>query len=154
MRVTIQPGTYYLGDPCYSVPQSMWDGLLAQTDYFNKPVGTVNGHTVIAFHTAYGDGDYPLYDGSARYVGSLPVDAGLIGLVAADLVGPNAPEGTVEVQFGTQTVATWADGDMSFGSYNVDTTDEADEVCASCGSEDHMDGECYDPEFNDDEMEF
>lgn len=74
--VHIPAGRYFLGDPCYAVPDDLWLPLLESCDYFNAPVGNVAGFRVVAFSTAYGDGEYLDNEGH-RY----PVDAGLIGVV-------------------------------------------------------------------------
>jgi hypothetical protein len=86
--VTVPAGTYFLGDPCYSVPGHEWDGLLKATNFFEKPAGHLSdGSTqVVAFSTAWGDGIYEGNDGN-KY----PVDAGLIGLV------PVTPETEAEL---------------------------------------------------------
>lgn len=76
--VTMPAGTYFVGDPCYAVPDEDWNDLLDSNDVFEgSPVGTLpNGNNVTAFHTAFGDGVY--YD---QYGNSYPVDAGLLGVV-------------------------------------------------------------------------
>ena len=75
ITVTAPAGEYFLGDPCYAVPQDDWMPLLQDAKYFDNPTGTVNGYTVIGFNTAYGDGSYRGTDGF-----DYGVDAGLIGL--------------------------------------------------------------------------
>jgi hypothetical protein len=59
--VTVPAGTYFLGDPCYSVPGHEWQDLLKVTNFFEKPAGHLSdGSTqVVAFSTAWGDGVYP-----------------------------------------------------------------------------------------------
>jgi len=83
---TLPAGKYYIGDPCYAFPNEgeyfeKWDEILGITDFFHKPKGIIDGHIVIAFNTYWGDGEYLDQDFN-RY----PVDAGLIGAVAAELV--------------------------------------------------------------------
>lgn len=75
-KVTAPAGEYFVGDPCYAVPEKDWSDLLASCDYFmDSPVGTVGEHEVLAFSTAHGDGVYTGNDGRAY-----PVDSGMIGL--------------------------------------------------------------------------
>ena len=78
IRVEVPAGTYFLGDPCYAVPDELWIPLLESCDYFNinDPVGTINGYSVLGFGTRYGDGVY-----KDQYGNTYGVDAGLIGLV-------------------------------------------------------------------------
>lgn len=76
-------GEYYIGDPCYALQnegknQDQWDDVLEQTDFFSKPVATLNGKKLCAFSTAYGDGAYSGSDGF-----EYGVDAGLLGAVPA-----------------------------------------------------------------------
>lgn len=80
--LTVTPGRYFLGDPCYAVTrQNDWVALLESCRYFEEPVGTLNGTQVAAFGTAYGDGFYQDRDGYGY-----PVDAGLIGLTPVGLI--------------------------------------------------------------------
>jgi hypothetical protein len=73
----IPAGTYFVGDPCYSFDKK-WDGILEQTDFFEKPVALDESGKpfAVAFNTAYGDGTY-----LDRHGRSYLVDAGLLGLV-------------------------------------------------------------------------
>lgn len=95
--ITMPAGRYWLGDPCYSVPDDRWMEWL-KAARFDEPDGRrfllaeLDGYPVMAIGTAHGDGEYPGSDGF-----SYPVDAGLIGLVPVELV----PEG--ETPFGART---------------------------------------------------
>ena len=77
--VEVPAGTYFLGDPCYAVPDSEWDGLLARTGFFrDSPVGTlIDGAEVVVFHPDGGDNTQDQH--GKMYA----ADAGLIGLVPA-----------------------------------------------------------------------
>jgi len=117
---TVAPGKYYLGDPCYVVPDDKWMDLLESCDYFNKPTGFVvigeNQYSVHAFSTAYGDG---CYDGSNNF--DYGVDSGLIGLVpVAVCPDPNLRLVTI-IEFDVDTVVTCHYGKMDFGSVTIDT---------------------------------
>lgn len=93
-KVIAPAGTYWVGDPCYSVPDDRWMEWLEAAEYDHPDRGDapliaeLDGLTVVGVSTAYGDGDYPSY--------SLPekgrkikfwVDAGMIGLVPAVVMG-------------------------------------------------------------------
>ena len=78
--ISMEPGWYMIGDPCYVVPSDDWVPLLEKSDYFRKPVGTTpDGKYVVAFGTEYGDGIYSDNEGNAY-----SVDAGIIGIVNVD----------------------------------------------------------------------
>jgi hypothetical protein len=123
--VEVPAGSYYLGDPCYTVPDRLWGEVLESCDYFSDPVGVVRGHHVLAFSTKYGDGTY--HDEAGN---SYPVDAGLIGLVPVALV-EEQEKGEVErskcsriVTF-TKPVQCWADdGTLHFGNITIETGEE------------------------------
>ncbi len=122
-KVTVPAGTYWLGDPCYAVPQDLWMTLLDSCDYFtDNPVGTVTGsdgrqYHVLGFSTAYGDGCYEDQHGN-----EYPVDAGMIGLTPVGLV-ESYPHGCKLVEFTEDTLCTWYEGVMKFGSYKINTKD-------------------------------
>lgn len=84
---TCKVGTYWIGDPCYVFPndgdkEHYWMDLLNQADYFNTPCEvTIDGITVIAGSTCYGDGLYMGND-SVGYA----VDAGLLGIIPLETV--------------------------------------------------------------------
>ena len=85
--IQIPKGRYFLGDPCYAVPNDQWIPWLDRCDFMNEessPIfnNKIFGHTVAAFNTVLGDGTY--YDQMGR---DYSVDAGLIGATSVDLVG-------------------------------------------------------------------
>ena len=116
--VTVEPGKYWLGDPCYTVQDDLWVELLQSCDYFNQPIGTVNGFQVLAFQTKWGDGVYKGSDGH-----EYPVDAGLIGLVPVALA-PDSPDGDRIVEFTRPTDCTDDDGVLTFGTITINTAKE------------------------------
>jgi hypothetical protein len=82
-RILMPAGEYWVGDPCYAVPNADWMEWLEAADFENEHwvlKAPVNGKEVLAFGTAYGDGCYPGSDGNLY-----PVDAGLIGVVPVTL---------------------------------------------------------------------
>jgi len=119
-QVMVPPGSYYLGDPCYSVPDGDWDELLSSCDYFRaSPVGKVRGFEVLSFSTAYGDGVYKDQHGNAY-----SVDSGMIGLVPVELCDGESLYDEPErmVTFASETLCeTNGDGRLYFGSYFIDT---------------------------------
>lgn len=78
-------GTYFVGDPCYAIPNDEWDDFLNQY-MFNEgldgrgTVGSFKGKCVFAAYTAYGDGTYEGSDGEMY-----SVDSGSIGLIPIEL---------------------------------------------------------------------
>lgn len=116
--VLVPAGEYWLGDPCYAVPDELWDSLLESSDFFNLPVGLAGKHKVLAFGTAYGDGMYRDQLGNMY-----PVDAGLIGLVPVELAKAN-PFGMKRVKFIREERCTGDDGVMQFGEYKINTRDD------------------------------
>jgi hypothetical protein len=77
MKVIIQAGKYYLGDPCYSINES-WNDILKQYKNFKEPLIDVLEGQILAFKT--GDGEYPSNAGR-----KFCVDSGLLGLVPVEL---------------------------------------------------------------------
>lgn len=133
--VKVPPGTYFLGDPCYAVPNDEWMHLLESCGYFDcnsdgegGPVGTTpEGDKVLAFGTAYGDGVY-VDDRGHQF----PVDAGLIGLTPesvfrrSDNSRAHLDELGLVVTFKTfVTASDDGGGRLVFGSYRIDTSDDA-----------------------------
>ena len=187
-RVAVPAGRYYLGDPCYPFPndgpfEPLWMALLLSCGFFGSvkgkagedsgygrltgdtgPVGqvTVGDETfhVVAFGTAYGDGEY---QGSDRF--GYGVDAGLIGLVPMALVEALDPDathrewlfsegrscGTVqEFEMGVLAERD-ADGTLTFGPVTIKTGDDAnddEDVCWDC-EQTYCDGECKDEDDDD-----
>lgn len=73
-------GTYVITDPCYVIKR--WDQVITDTDCFDTTgVYQLSGYNYCGIGTMYGDGSY--YD---NYGVEYPVDSGLIGAVAVELV--------------------------------------------------------------------
>ncbi|GAB2734272.1 hypothetical protein [Nocardioides pakistanensis] len=140
--ISVPAGTYFLGDPCYAVPDEDWADLLVQTDFFHgSPSGVVRDHDVFAFSTLeLGDGEYHDEHGH-----SYQVDSGLIGLTAAELANPTgAPEHAAWLESSGQIVTftepveiSREDYLLTFGPYRIDLAEDmdAEETCGDCGSE-------------------
>lgn len=124
--VLVKPGKYYLGDPCYTVPNNLWHQLLDAANFFEPKVeapeesfqGTIKGYTVYAFGTAYGDGAYTGTDGF-----TYPVDAGLIGLVPVEFGEPEAVgrKLVTVIEFTNHTRVNYRNGKMNFNYVTIDT---------------------------------
>jgi hypothetical protein len=118
--VVVPPGTYVLGDPCYTVAVDDWQVLLESCDYFNTPIGEVKGHKILGFSTMYGDGVYRGSDGK-----HYPVDAGLIGLVPYDYAASTVRDNRKIVQLvklDYPTLCTRSqEGMLTFGGIKIDT---------------------------------
>lgn len=120
--VTMPAGKYWVGDPCYGVPDDLWMTWLKAADYENRDVliADLDGYPVLGIGTAHGDGEYEGNDGN-RY----PVDAGLIGCVPAEIVDADpiltAPFGMQLVEFTEPFDCESDDGLISIGHIDIDT---------------------------------
>lgn len=124
-EATLPAGTYYIGDPCYSLPNHLWMTWLEAADYENEHdvlVANVDGFPVVGVGTEHGDGTYPDQRGN-HYA----VDAGLIGLVPVQLVdretaAGNASLGVHKVKF-EHPVKCYRDhaGVIHIGEYRIET---------------------------------
>lgn len=120
-RVLMPPGTYWVGDPCYHVPNEDWMRWLEAADYTNQRdlFATLHGKPVLGFGTKYGDGTYRGSNGV-----TYGVDAGLIGLVPVDLPGVKDDDRLgSQVTFTEPTLCENEDGLMTFGDLVIDTGD-------------------------------
>lgn len=122
--VIVPAGIYILGDPCYTVPEDRWMDLLnSNCDYFEaSPIGELDQYFVLAFGTAYGDGEYTDNTGW-KY----PVDSGLIGLVPWELGKHRYEENMVKLTMMDDFECTNNDGVMKFDYIIIDTKNENDE---------------------------
>jgi hypothetical protein len=85
LRKVFESGVYYIGDPCYVVRDEDWIPLLERIDYFDADEQTYMGATILGKGTAEGDGQYDCKTRHGDIIGSLPVDAGLIGILPIDV---------------------------------------------------------------------
>lgn len=121
--IRVPAGTYVLGDPCYAVPDELWDAACDASQCFRRPTARVSyegtEYVVLGFITAYGDGMYKGSNGR-----TYPVDAGLIGLVPIGLCRDEAERRPADVvTFAKSTLCTNTGGRMTFGEIVIDTTE-------------------------------
>lgn len=133
--VKVPAGKYWVGDPCYSIPDEEWMPWLEAADY------TINdrhhilvadlgeGRYAVGVSTQFGDGYYS--DNEGRGYG---VDAGLIGLVSQDWPGAGAKyyprqEGIrYPLELPNEiTVSYSEDGTITFGDLSIYTGDVDDD---------------------------
>lgn len=123
IEVLVPEGQYVLGDPCYAVPDDLWNDLLDSCQFFSFPIGLVQKkgesfvYHVLGFSTAYGDGCYEGSNGR-----QYPVDAGLIGLVPIQLAEEGSYEQGDVLTFTKPTIcASNGKGELKFGNVVIDT---------------------------------
>lgn len=134
--VEMPAGEYWVGDPCYSVPDERWMEWLEAANFRDERrflVADLDEHTVLGIGTAHGDGCYLGSDGH-----DYPVDAGLIGVTPVELV-EGEPFGSRRVIFSEPFTCTYDDGMITLGSIHIATDWEDDEIyvaCHECGRTD------------------
>jgi hypothetical protein len=122
---TLPAGKYYIGDCCYVLEEKhrdydLWEEFCNQ--FFNDSEEIIiEGKSIVAYDTLYGDGEYKSNIGA-----SFPVDSGLIGCTPAELwKGEGNPFGCTLITFKTDfTCEDLGNGKMDFGGVIIDTNDE------------------------------
>lgn len=124
IAVTLPPGRYFVGDPCYVIPDAQWsdfcDIVFASPSY---TIAVFRDQLMFAGGTAFGDGTY--LDQNGHEYG---VDAGMLGIVPEALWDAIPMEemqrlGNV-VTFDNSFVASWDQGQFSFGNIFINTRDD------------------------------
>ena len=124
IQVQIEPGDYWLSDPCYTIRDEDWIPWLEACNYREDDnlVGKIPGtnFSAVGFRTAWGDGVYPLqkaeygsYVEGWKDVAELGVDAGLIGFVPREY-GGKASMYVTKVTFDKLTSVTWREGNFEW----------------------------------------
>jgi hypothetical protein len=151
-RTTQLPaGTYYIGDPCYVIPDEQWMEAREETLYFglfpdpaemNKgehnynPKHLMNGvfrykeWLFAVSSTDFGDGCYPCIDCTTGAVlGKCGVDAGMIGAIPIEMVMDFDEDAGLGVEhiFKQSFRLDYVDGTICFGNVEVITGDDYDE---------------------------
>src|SRR5579859_1834385 len=80
MSTTIRAGNYYIGDPCYCFSHEKWDAILNATNCLDEPYKE-GRKVLVAFGTAFGDGEYTDQDGN-KY----SVDSGMLAAIPVNMV--------------------------------------------------------------------
>ena len=140
VQVVVPAGRYFLGDPCYAVPDAFWEHFGASNDWWQKgPIAEYNGMKVLGFGTAFGDGEY-LGTNGHHY----PVDSGMIGLVPEKLalmaLGKLGKESVDHlgswIEFQMNTLCSVDDGVMTFGSVTINTKEQDEDYYDDDGQPD------------------
>ena len=122
-KVTLQAGTYIIGDPCYFTPKDKWDELLENSSYFSDYEGFYKNDAgkkvkVVAFGTESGDGSYPNNQDSNMF----DVDAALIGITKK--AGRQIPSGCFAYTFDLDIECFREDGTIHFGDLEIYTGED------------------------------
>lgn len=79
---SLPAGTYFVGDPCYAVPDALWSEFLERGSFVGNEMLRIDNMYAAAVDTMHGDGEYR--DAKGEY--TFPVDAGLLGVVNVDAI--------------------------------------------------------------------
>jgi hypothetical protein len=110
---TLPAGRYYIGDLCYAMKDTIYDGIFGGNDYAYGYYTMKNGCFLVN-GTAYGDGSYQGTNGF-----DYGVDAGIIGIASLSVC--NAEEkiyGGTAHTFTEPVKCTFKDGIFDFSSGN------------------------------------
>ena len=145
VQVTLQSGTYWLGDPCYVIKDEDWIPWLEACNFTKADtlVGSVPGKDIqaVGFRTAWGDGVYHFEGRNHKSwkhdewttISELGVDSGMIGFVESVYTKPQwgtGDEGFVKkVTFEHPVTITWREGNLSWitsrgEEFRVNTDDD------------------------------
>ncbi len=109
MAVTavLPAGTYYVGDICYVLDETLYDTFWGMVNDYKEGKYTVNAGTFVVANTAYGDGVYVGSDGF-----TYGVDSGTIGMVQSSIIDKNRKhfKFTKKYRFKTSVSFTFLDG--------------------------------------------
>ena len=142
---TMNAGKYRVTDPCYFLGHDdpFWNAFCAFMFPANERTSDsyiieIAGYKVFTWGTAYGDGCYPTLKNDCE-IGESGVDAGMLSLVPVELydllkdhLGENDDKNTPVVEMTSSFCPEVDEGDCSFGSYEVLTSERAT-CCQRCG---------------------
>ena len=126
VQVTLQSGTYWLGDPCYVIKDEDWIPWLEACNFTKSDtlVGSVPGKDIqaVGFRTAWGDGMYAFEGHNTRSMKQdewttlmeLPVDSGMIGFVESIYTNPESENSAKKITFEHPVTITWREGNLSW----------------------------------------
>lgn len=139
-------GKYQVTDPCYFLghDEQFWNDFCQfmfpehNKERADSYTIEIAGYKVFAWGTAYGDGCYPTLNNGYE-VGSSGVDAGMLALVPVELyellkdtLKGNDDTSAPFVEMTRSFTPEVDEGDCSFGSYEVLTSDKV-HFCRHCG---------------------
>lgn len=141
MSFKVEPGIYWIGDPCYILNDSRYETLIeVKKEYgaYTFEESSRNGNLIsIALPTDHGDGEYgifkSLYSNKINILSDnvpLAVDSGLIAITSFDLV-ENVDEYDEPVGIKVEVLENISvfsnDGVLHFGTIIVDTCYQEDD---------------------------
>lgn len=143
MMERFKAGRYYVGDPCYVIPDELWDDAINAYQVTEEQAASfdVSGNRVWFADCVEGESDYT--DGNRTYVN----DTTLLGLVPEALVKPEGADddGPIQEFPNDFHVERTGDGVLFIGHLMIDTAhpvyeedEEDEEVCCGGGCE----GDC------------
>lgn len=137
-------GKYIISDACYIVKDEEWNDF-CDVMYKDSPngiddkgaIGEYEGYKFFICHTAYGDGDYPVYKDKS-VVGTCGVDAGNLSLIPFDLAAKWNKKGwneksweeaghVIEVKKAF-SIKLIGEGSWAFLDYRIMTCEDSNEV--------------------------
>lgn len=133
VRWLFPAGEYYIGDPCYVVPDKEWLPLLERTGYFGNhfsPEYTdglflYKGQHAFAHSTRYGDGCYDLNGAGSSEFNMIGVDAGLISVIPLKTIDASKMEYALglgqKIKMGLDFWVWYEDGVFHIGHFTIDT---------------------------------
>lgn len=121
---SLPAGEYFVGDPCYAIPNDEWDAFLNEgffpAEDAEQNVFEYKGMKVFAHYTKYGDGSY-LGSDDRRYA----VDSGSIGAVPIELCGKYSREELERLgrimKYDATFFVDYDEGLFTIGDVDIDT---------------------------------
>lgn len=135
-------GTYYVGDPCYVIPDVHWGDFC--DSMMTECIFRIQGYPMLGLYTAYGDGTYKVRD---EKLPNIDVDSGTIGLVPVEVISHENREHYSKqiVTFENDFIVYLDKGNehtIVIGHFEIPTDPE--EECDTCGETDCVCEECWD----------
>jgi hypothetical protein len=115
-------GNYYVGDISYVLPDSDYELILEESNFFNLKTshqwnGKYHGYPIFVGSASYGDGVY-----EDNYDRQYYVDAGIIGIISVDaLVNKSNFELGNLIEFENDFQVSYDNGIFRFGDIVIDT---------------------------------
>ena len=158
----IPAGTYYVGDPCYIIPDELWDDYISEMfDDSGRSLGPIfciqyKQFRTFVFDTKFGDGQYPISINGVE-LNSFGVDAGCYSLIPEALVNEfnGKMSSGCKVTFNNEAhIDSYEDGDAFIVSSDtklfIDTSGSTEDDEDEYNMEEEED-DYYDSRYDDDE---